>query len=93
MFRELSLLYVDEVDPEKLMLNAADGMTRELDPYTELIPEKEMADFEIMTTGKYGGMGAIIQKKAIMSWSLNPTKAPSRQSRITNRRYHSRSGW
>ena len=45
MFRELSLLYVDEVDPEKLMLNAADGMTRELDPYTELIPEKRDGRF------------------------------------------------
>lgn len=74
MFRELSLLYVDEVDPEKLMLNAADGMTRELDPYTELIPEKEMADFEIMTTGKYGGMGAIIQKKGDYVMVAQPYK-------------------
>ena len=74
MFRELSLLYVDEVDPEKLMLNAADGMARELDPYTELIPEKEMADFEIMTTGKYGGMGAIIQKKGDYVMVAQPYK-------------------
>lgn len=74
MFRELSLLYVDEVDPEKLMLNAADGMTRELDPYTELIPEKEMADFEIMTTGKYGGIGAIIQKKGDYVMVAQPYK-------------------
>ncbi len=74
MFRELSLLYVDEIDPEKLMLNAADGMTRELDPYTELIPEKEMADFEIMTTGKYGGMGAIIQKKGDYVMVAQPYK-------------------
>ena len=74
MFRELSLLYVDEIDPEKLLLNAADGMTSELDPYTELIPEKEMADFEIMTTGKYGGMGAIIQKKGDYVMVAQPYK-------------------
>ena len=55
MFRELNLLYVDQIDPDEMLLDAADGMTSKLDPYTELIPEKEMADFEIMTTGKYGG--------------------------------------
>ena len=37
-------------------------MVSRLDPYTELIPESEMSDFEIMTTGKYGGMGAMIRK-------------------------------
>ena len=63
MFRELNLLYVDQIDPDEMLLDAADGMTSKLDPYTELIPEKEMADFEIMTTGKYGGMGAMIRQK------------------------------
>ena len=32
-------------------------MVENLDPYTELIPENKMADFEIQTTGKYGGIG------------------------------------
>ncbi len=62
-FRELNLLYVDPTDPDEMLLDATDGMTSKLDPYTELIPEKDMADFEIMTTGKYGGMGAIIRQK------------------------------
>ena len=35
MMRELSLFYVDEVDPDQLMQDAAEGMTRNLDPYTE----------------------------------------------------------
>lgn len=62
MFRELNLLYVDPIDSDKMLKDAAEGMVSKLDPYTELIPESEMSDFEIMTTGKYGGMGAMIRK-------------------------------
>ena len=63
MMRELTVHYVDEVDPDELAMNAAGGMMRSLDPYTEYLPETEMTDFEIMTTGKYGGVGAIIRKR------------------------------
>lgn len=62
MFREVSLSYVDSVDTDKLLEDAAAGMVENLDPYTELIPENKMADFEIQTTGKYGGIGALIRK-------------------------------
>lgn len=63
MMRELSLNYVDSVDTDKLMKDAAAGMVRNLDPYTEFIPEKEVSAFEMLTTGKYGGIGSIIRKK------------------------------
>ncbi|WP_295938715.1 S41 family peptidase [uncultured Alistipes sp.] len=63
MMRELSLGYVDPIDPDKLMEGAAAGMVRDLDPFTEFIPEEEMSDFEVMTTGKYGGVGSLIRKK------------------------------
>ena len=63
MMRELSLNYVDEVDPDKLMEGAAAGMVSDLDPYTEYIPEKGMQNFELLTTGKYGGIGALIRQK------------------------------
>ncbi len=63
MMRELALNYVDPVDPDRLMEGAAAGMVSDLDPYTEYIPEKNMQDFEILTTGKYGGIGALIRQK------------------------------
>ena len=63
LFRDVNLFYVDSVSPDKLLEDAATGMTGKLDPYTEYIPEEEMADFEILTTGKYGGIGALIRKK------------------------------
>lgn len=63
LMRELSLNYVDSVDTDKLLQGAADGMVRNLDPYTEYIPEKEMSEFEVLTTGKYGGIGSLIRLK------------------------------
>ncbi len=63
MMRTLSTEYVDEVDPDKLMAGAAAGMVRDLDPYTEFYPEEGMKQFEILTTGKYGGIGSIIRQK------------------------------
>lgn len=63
MMRVLSQQYVDEIDPDRLMEGAAAGMVRDLDPYTEFIPEAGMQDFEILTTGKYGGIGSLIRQK------------------------------
>lgn len=63
MMRELSLNYVDTLDYEKLLQGATQGMVRDLDPYTAYIPEQEMSEFELLTTGKYGGVGSLIRLK------------------------------
>ena len=63
LMRELSLQYVDEVAPDKLMKDGAMGMVRNLDPYTTYMSESEMNDFEVLATGKYGGIGATIRMK------------------------------
>jgi carboxyl-terminal processing protease len=62
LFRELNLFYVDETNPKKLIESAIDGMLESLDPYTTYIPEEEQKDFAFMTTGEYGGIGALIRK-------------------------------
>lgn len=63
MMREIATFYVDEVDTDALAKGAAEGMMRSLDPYTEYLPEEELSDFEMMTTGKYGGVGSVIRKR------------------------------
>lgn len=63
LMHAISTQYVDEVDADEMMLNGADGITSKLDPYTDFIPEKDMPNFETMTTGRYGGIGALIRKK------------------------------
>src|SRR5205823_4467936 len=60
-FRELNMYYVDSVPSGKLMKKGLDAMTESLDPYTNYIPESEADDYRFMTTGHYGGIGALIQ--------------------------------
>ena len=63
LMHAIATQYVDEVDADEMMLNGAEGITSKLDPYTDFIPEKDMPNFEAMTTGRYGGIGALIRKK------------------------------
>jgi len=62
-FRELNIYYVDSVQPAKLMKKGIDAMTESLDPYTNYIPESDIEDYRFMTTGHYGGIGALIRQK------------------------------
>jgi len=62
LFREVNMIYVDETDPEKMIKSAIDAMLKKLDPYTVYIPESKMEDYKFMTTGQYGGIGAMIRK-------------------------------
>jgi carboxyl-terminal processing protease len=60
LFRELNIYYVEEIKPGELMKRGIDSMLESLDPYTDYIPESEIEDYRYMTTGQYGGVGAII---------------------------------
>ena len=61
LFRELNIYYVDDANPGDLMKTGIDAMLESLDPYTNYIPESKMEDYKMMTTGQYGGIGALIQ--------------------------------
>lgn len=61
VIRELNLLYVDDFDYEKSVTTAIDAMLEELDPYTVYYPADDNEELEMMTTGKYAGVGAIIR--------------------------------
>jgi carboxyl-terminal processing protease len=62
LFRELNLFYVDETDPKQLVEASIEGMLKSLDPYTTYIPADEQENFAFMTTGEYGGIGALIRR-------------------------------
>lgn len=62
VFSELDRFYVDETNPGELIESAINGMLSSLDPYTTYIPEEDIEDFNFMTTGEYGGIGAYIRK-------------------------------
>jgi len=60
VYKEVALNYVDEVKPEPFMLEGIKGMLSVLDPYTVYINEKHQKDIELITKGKYGGIGATV---------------------------------
>lgn len=62
VMRELNLNYVDAINPAELNETAIRSMLDELDPYTVYIPESQIEDFQLMTTGEYGGIGSLIQQ-------------------------------
>ncbi|MDR2653419.1 MAG: S41 family peptidase [Prevotellaceae bacterium] len=63
VFRELNLLYVDDIDADKIVKSGIDGMLNELDPYTTFLPEEDSEEFDLATTGEYSGIGAIVGVK------------------------------
>lgn len=61
VLRQLNMFYVDEINPAELNESAINAMLDGLDPYTVFIPESQIEDVKLMTTGEYGGIGALIQ--------------------------------
>ena len=62
IYQNLEMYYVDEAQVGKLGKTSIDAMLRELDPYTVYYHESEIEDYKLMTTGEYGGIGALIRK-------------------------------
>ena len=63
LYKELDIFYVDDINSGDLMKSAIDEMLSSLDPYTTYIPESDIEDYRFMTTGQYGGIGAMITKR------------------------------
>lgn len=62
VLKEVAQAYVDTVNFDKMILAGVRAMLATLDPYTVYISEEEGDDFELLTTGNYGGVGALIRK-------------------------------
>jgi len=63
MIKELSTDYVDVINPGQLTQTGIDAMLESLDPYTNFIPENQVEDYRFITTGQYGGIGALIHQE------------------------------
>ncbi len=57
VYRQVSMRYVDQVNPEAFMKAGIDGMLSTLDPYTEYMEPEGSEDLQIMSKGRYGGVG------------------------------------
>ena len=66
VLRQVDVNYVDTLNYEKLTESAINAMLREIDPYTVYYPKKKEDDLRMLTTGKYGGIGSIIQQRPLV---------------------------
>lgn len=74
LFKEVNTYYVDEVSPDDMVKTGINAMLASLDPYTDFIPEDELDDFRTITTGQYGGIGALVGKRDGYSTIIMPFK-------------------
>ncbi len=72
VLKEINTYYVDTPDVKKMVEDGINAMLYTLDPYTTYIPETENDDFKFMTTGEYGGIGALIGKLDSFTYITEP---------------------
>ncbi|HRQ63561.1 MAG TPA: S41 family peptidase [Xanthomonadaceae bacterium] len=61
VFNTVERGYVDELDRERLMQAAIRGLLQELDPHSEYLDEREVAELAEETQGAYAGIGMEVQ--------------------------------
>lgn len=66
LYKEIMLDYVDEIDGDKFMKAGIEGMLGTLDPYTNFLDESRKDEIDLITTGKYGGVGITVGMKDSM---------------------------
>jgi carboxyl-terminal processing protease len=57
VFERIRAQYVEEVDSEKLIESAIDGMLSSLDPHSSYLSPDDAAAMRVQTSGSFGGLG------------------------------------
>ena len=72
VYQEVALNYVDEIDPEAFIHAGIDGMLKTLDPYTVYLGERETDEIDLVTSGKYAGVGITVGLRDGVVTVINP---------------------
>jgi len=57
IFERVRVAYVEEVDEQKLIESAINGMLASLDPHSSYLPPENFEDMREQTKGEFGGLG------------------------------------
>ena len=57
VYQQILGQYVDTINPDTFMKAGIEGMLHSLDPYTVVLEEEDQDNLDIITKGKYGGVG------------------------------------
>lgn len=83
IYEHLDLYFVDEPQNGKLSKTGIDAMLKELDPYTVYYHESNIEDYRLMTTGQYGGVGALVRRMGDDTYFAEPYEGnPAQKSGI-----------
>ena len=63
VYKYLVTHYVDDLDIEKFTKMSIDNMLSDLDPYTVYLEDEQRNNIDLITKGKYGGVGIQIGKR------------------------------
>ena len=83
VYRQLITNYVDDIDLDVFTKKSIDNMLLELDPYTVFLEKEEKSGIEMLTKGKYGGVGIQIGKREKVLTVISPMESsPAKRAGI-----------
>ena len=83
VYRQVITNYVDEIDLDSFTKLSINNMLSELDPYTSYMEKEEKDGIEILTKGKYGGIGISIGKRENQLTVITPMEnSPAKRAGI-----------
>ena len=83
VYEQVQRYYMEEIDPYEFMKAGIEGMLDKLDPYTVFIEQEGDIRLQIITTGKYGGLGMEIGMRNNEATIISPMdNSPAKQSGI-----------
>ncbi len=83
VYRHIIANYVDDIDLDEFTKMSIKKMLSELDPYTVYMENEEKDGIEMLTKGKYGGVGIQIGKREKQLTVISPTEnSPAKRAGI-----------
>ena len=83
VYKYLITHYVDDIDLEKFTKMSIDNMLSDLDPYTVYLVDDQKSRLDMITNGKYGGIGIQIGKRDNVITVIAPTEnSPAKRAGI-----------
>ena len=70
IYKYLDLMYVDTLNADEVVGNGINYMLHSLDPYTVYYPADKVKDLDLMISGKYAGIGAIIRYNFAIKYTI-----------------------
>ena len=83
VYKYLITHYVDDINLEKFTKMSIDNMLSDLDPYTVYLVDDQKSGLDMITNGKYGGVGIQIGKRDNVITVIAPTEnSPAKRAGI-----------